>query len=226
MTSILIIEDEFELARVLKTYLEQSGFKATISGRGDQGLHIWQQENPDLVLLDLNLPGMDGLDVIREARKTLNTPVIMITARVDDIDQMIGLEVGADDYITKPFSPRVLISHVRAVLRRASPPMDPGKLISIGDIRIDVEGHRVNRGNQEIELTATEFRLLIHLTLHPGRTYSRTQLLEVIQGEAFAGYERTVDAHIKNLRAKIETNPGEPELIETVYGVGYRFKRF
>lgn len=225
MSTILIIEDEPELVKVLRSYLEQSGFTVLSAGRGDTGLSLYDQKRPDLVILDLNLPGMDGLDVAREIRRKANTPIIMLTARVEETDQLIGLELGADDYIPKPFSPRVVVARVRALLRRSESAAVPSKVIRVADLEIDLDGHTVTKMGNIVELTPTEFSLLSVLAAYPGRAYSRLQLLEASQGNAYEGYERTIDAHIKNLRAKIEDDPRNPVYIETVFGVGYRFTR-
>lgn len=225
MSTILIIEDEPELVKVLRSYLDQTGFTVLSAGRGDTGLALYDQKRPDLVILDLNLPGMDGLDVAREIRRKANTPIIMLTARVEETDQLIGLELGADDYIPKPFSPRVVVARVRALLRRSESAAAPSKVIRVADLEIDLDGHTVTKMGNIVELTPTEFSLLSVLAAYPGRAYSRLQLLEASQGNAYEGYERTIDAHIKNLRAKIEDDPRNPVYIETVFGVGYRFTR-
>ena len=225
MATILIIEDEKELVKVLRSYLEQSGFEVLSASRGDFGLSTWEKQQPDLVILDLNLPGMDGLDVAREIRRKSDTPIIMLTARIEETDQLIGLELGADDYITKPFSPRIVVARVRALLRRSEPAKNSDKFIRIADIEIDLDGHLVKRSETEIDLTPTEFNLLSRLADQPGRAFSRLQLLEASQGVAYEGYERTIDAHIKNLRAKLEPDPKHPRYIETVFGIGYRFSR-
>lgn len=225
MTSVLIIEDEVELVKVLRSYIEKAGFTVISAYRGDTGLSIWEKRQPDLVILDLNLPGMDGIDIAREIRRKSNTPIIMLTARVEETDQLIGLELGADDYITKPFSPRIVVARVRALLRRASTEPSPVKLIQVADLIIDIDAHNVVRAGHEIELTPTEFKLLVKLSSQPGRAFTRSQLLESVMDTTFEGYERTIDAHIKNLRSKIETNPKKPVYIETVFGVGYRFTK-
>jgi DNA-binding response OmpR family regulator len=226
MTTILIIEDEPELVKVLRSYLEKSGYKVLIAYKGDTGLVSWENNKPDLVILDLNLPGMDGLDVARAIRRQADTPIIMVTARVEEADRLIGLELGADDYVTKPYSPREVVARVRAVLRRVDQPKDVATKIQIDDLEINLEGYSVKRGSFPINLTPTEFHLLTTLSQHPGRVYSRLQLLEATQeGEIFDGYERTIDAHIKNLRAKLEPDPKNPRYIETVFGVGYRFSK-
>lgn len=222
MSKILIIEDEAELVKVLRSYLEKAGFQVITALRGDSGFELWKREKPDLVILDLNLPGMDGLDIAREIRKKSNTPLIMLTARVEETDQLIGLEIGADDYITKPFSPRLVVARVRALLRRAQP-ASPSQFIRVQDIEIDLEAHQVTRQGSAIELTPTEFNILVTLASNPGRVFSRLQLLESVQGIAYEGYERTIDTHVKNIRAKLELDPKNPRYIETVFGVGYRF---
>jgi two-component system alkaline phosphatase synthesis response regulator PhoP len=225
MPTILIIEDESELVKVLSSYLEKANFEVLSAYRGDTGLSIWEQKHPDLVILDLNLPGMDGLDVAREMRRKDDTPIIMLTARVEETDRLIGLELGADDYITKPFSPREVVARVRAVLRRAGTTQAIVDVLKYRQLEIDLVGHAITKDGVFINLTPTEFNLLVVLASQPGRVFSRLQLLEVSQGAAYEGYERTIDAHIKNLRAKIETNPKDPHYIETVFGVGYRFTK-
>jgi two-component system, OmpR family, alkaline phosphatase synthesis response regulator PhoP len=223
MATILIIEDEPELVKVLRSYLEQAGFNVLAAYRGDTGLSTWEHKRPELVILDLNLPGMDGLDVAREIRRTTSTPIIMLTARVEEADQLIGLELGADDYIAKPFSPRIVVARVRALLRRSESAPIAAHILQAADLEIDLEAHSVRRSGKLIELTPTEFNLLATLVSQPGRVFSRLQLLEASQGNAYEGYERTIDAHIKNLRSKLEINPRRPQYIETVFGVGYRF---
>ncbi len=225
MATILIIEDEPELVKVLRSYLEQAGFNVLAAYRGDSGLSTWEHKRPDLVILDLNLPGMDGLDVAREIRRKSHTPVIMLTARVEETDQLIGLELGADDYITKPFSPRIVVARARALLRRSESARQTPIFLQAADLEIDLEAHTVRRSGQTIELTPTEFNLLATMVAQPGRVFSRLQLLEASQGTTYEGYERTIDAHIKNLRSKLEINPRQPEYIETVFGVGYRFAK-
>lgn len=225
MATILIIEDEVELVKVLRSYLVQSGYAVLTAYRGDSGLSTWEHKRPDLVILDLNLPGIDGLDVAREIRRKADTPIIMLTARVEEVDRLIGLELGADDYITKPFSPREVVARVRAVLRRAGTAPAPPAVLRTGELEIDLEGHIVNLNGKPVELTPTEFTLLATMASQPGRVFTRSQLLEATQGSAFEGYERTIDAHIKNLRAKIESDAKNPRYIETVFGVGYRFRK-
>ena len=227
MPTLLIIEDEPELVRVLRSYLEHAGFTVLTALRGDTGLTTWEDKHPDLVILDLNLPGMDGLEVARRIRQdeTRRTPIIMLTARADESDQLTGLELGADDYISKPFSPRIVVARVNALLRRVDPIAPSSQPLRIADLEIDPAAHMLTRAGEVIELTPTEFSLLVTLAGQPGRVFSRLQLLEASQGVAYEGYERTIDAHIKNLRAKIEPDSKKPKYIETVFGVGYRFAR-
>ena len=205
--------------------LLQAGFNVLTAYRGDSGLSTWEHTHPDLVILDLNLPGLDGLDVAREIRRKGNTPIIMLTARVEETDQLIGLELGADDYITKPFSPRIVAARVRALLRRSSSAPTTPQVLRAADLEIDLEAHAVTRAGEVIDLTPTEFNLLGTMAAQPGRAFTRLQLLETALGTAYEGYERTIDAHIKNLRAKIEPDPKNPLYIETVFGIGYRFKK-
>lgn len=228
MSKILIIEDEAELVKVLRSYLEKAGFEVVSAYRGDRGLDTWRNTKPDLVILDLNLPGIDGLDVARTIRREDDTPIIMVTARVEETDKLIGLELGADDYVTKPYSPREVVARVRTVLRRAGTSAEKriSHIIRAADLEIDLDAHTAILNGEEIDLTPTEFNLLAALAEQPGRVYSRLQLLEAAQeGAAYEGYERTVDVHIKNLRAKIEQDPKEPQYIQTVFGVGYKFSK-
>jgi DNA-binding response OmpR family regulator len=220
---ILIVDDEPQLIRVLRSYLEQGGFRVLSAARGDEALHQFRSQRPDLVVLDLNLPGMDGLDVAREIRREGRTPILMLTARVEEADRLVGLELGADDYVTKPFSPREVVARVRAILRRTQEVAAGPDLIRAADLEIDRARHIVSRSGQMLDLTPTEFSLLAALASQPGRAFTRIQLLEASQGSAFEGYERTIDAHIKNLRGKIEPDPKDPRYILTVFGVGYRF---
>jgi two-component system alkaline phosphatase synthesis response regulator PhoP len=221
--TVLVVDDEPQIVKVLRGYLEKAGYRVLTAGDGAQALAQHKRDKPDLVLLDLNLPGADGIDVAGRLRSASNVPIIMVTARVEETDRLVGLEVGADDYITKPFSPREVVARVRAVLRRASAQAVTPTLIRAADIEVDVTRHTVTRGNMAVELTPTEFAILATLAQEPGRTFTRLQLLEAAQGETFEGYERTVDAHIKNLRAKLERSPKQPEYVLTVFGVGYKF---
>jgi two-component system alkaline phosphatase synthesis response regulator PhoP len=220
---ILVVDDEPKIVKQARDYLERSGFRVVTAGDGKTALAQARHERPDLVVLDLNLPEMDGLDVCRALRRESDVPIIMLTARVDETDRLIGLELGADDYITKPFSPRELVARVRAVLRRVRGGVHQPGLIRAGDLEIDLHGHRVTRAGEPVRLTRTEFNLLAVLAQHPGQTFSRVQLLDRVHGVAYDGYDRSVDAHIKNLRRKLETDPVEPRYVLTVYGIGYRF---
>jgi len=221
--TILIIEDEVELAQILRDYLEKAGFRVQTAANGTTAVSIFRHAPADLVILDLNLPGMDGLDVARELRRTSSVPIIMATARVEESDRLVGLELGADDYVIKPYSPREVVARVRAVLRRAQGVAAPPEIVRARDIEVDRVRHRVTVGARNVELTPMEFELLAALAGQPGRVFTRVQLLEASQGSAFEGYERTIDAHIKNLRSKIEPDPRQPRYVLTVFGVGYRF---
>jgi two-component system alkaline phosphatase synthesis response regulator PhoP len=222
--TILVVDDEPKILKTVRAYLENAGFRVVTAGDGQMALTVYRHEKPALVVLDLGLPGMDGLDVVRTLRRDSNVPIIMLTARVDEADKLIGLELGSDDYVTKPFSPRELVARVRAVLRRTSGEREGAPVpIVAGDVVIDIERRQVAVSGQPVELTPTEFDLLVVLARHPGRVFTRLELLDRVQGYAFEGYERTVDAHVKNLRQKIEPDPKQPRYLLTVYGVGYRF---
>ncbi|UCC63981.1 MAG: response regulator transcription factor [Anaerolineae bacterium] len=220
---ILVVDDEAKIARLVRDYLEQAGYPVTLAFDGREALAAFRHEKPRLVILDLMLPEVDGLDVARIIRKESDTPIIMLTARVEEVDRLIGLELGADDYVTKPFSPRELVARVRAVLRRTEGHERAAPLLSVGDLAIDPERRTVTVAGRAVELTPTEFDLLTVLARHPGRVFSRMELLERVQGYAYEGYERTVDAHIKNIRQKIEEHPRKPRYILTIYGLGYKF---
>ena len=227
---ILVVDDEPKIAKLARDYLEKNGFQVQTAGDGPTALAAARHHRPDLVVLDLNLPGMDGLDVCRALRRQSAVPIIMLTARVEETDRLIGLELGADDYISKPFSPRELVARVRAVLRRAQGGLQPASLIRAGDLEIDLDGHRVSRAGQSIQLTRIEFSLLAVLAQHSGQTFSREQLLDRLHGVAYdtpvttgAGADRSIDAHVKNLRRKLEPDPAIPRYILTVYGIGYQF---
>ncbi len=223
--TILVVDDEPKIVKTVRAYLENAGFRVVTAGDGQLALTVFRHEKPALVVLDLGLPKLDGFDVARALRKDSNVPIIMLTARVDEMDKLIGLELGADDYVTKPFSPRELTARVRAVLRRAVGAQDSGpRPIVTGDVEIDLERRRVVIGDRAVELSPTEFDLLTVLARNPGRVFTRLELLDRVQGYSFEGYERTVDAHVKNLRQKIEPNPKEPRYVLTVYGVGYKFR--
>ncbi|HEY4694203.1 MAG TPA: response regulator transcription factor [Bellilinea sp.] len=218
---ILVIDDEPKIVEISRDYLKAAGFDVVQAFDGPSGLASARQTLPDLIVLDLMLPGMDGYDVCREIRRESNVPIIMLTARVEETDKIIGLEIGADDYITKPFSPRELVARVRTLLRRAG-----GTTISevqrIGDLVLDRNRYVVTVANRDVTLTATEFEILATLAAHPGRIFSRSQLLTAVRGVSFESYERAVDSHIRNLRRKIEPGDGPPRYIQTVHGVGYK----
>jgi len=220
---ILVVDDEPKIVKQARDYLERSGFRVVTAGDGTTALAVARDERPDLIVLDLNLPKLDGLDVCRALRRESDVPIIMLTARVEETDRLIGLELGADDYITKPFSPRELIARVRAVLRRVQGGVRRPGLIRAGDLEIDLHGHRVTRAGESIHLTRTEFNLLATLAQHPGQTFTRAQLLDRLHGVRYDGYDRSVDAHVKNLRRKLEPDPLEPRYVLTVYGIGYKF---
>jgi two-component system alkaline phosphatase synthesis response regulator PhoP len=222
-STILIVEDEIELARVLRDYLEKAGFRVLTATNGAAAVAAFRHTPADLVILDLNLPGMDGLDVARELRRGSSVPIIMATARVEESDRLVGLELGADDYVIKPYSPREVVARVRAVLRRAQAQPETPEVLRARDIEIDRARHRVTVAGRSVDLTPMEFGLLAALLAQPGRVFSRAQLLEATQGTAFEGYERTIDAHIKNLRSKLEPDPRKPRYVLTVFGIGYRF---
>lgn len=220
---ILVVDDEARIVKLARDYLEHAGFRVVVTGDGASALSLARQERPDLIVLDLMLPEMDGLDVCRTLRRESDVPIIMLTARVDEPDRLVGLELGADDYITKPFSPRELVARVRTVLRRVRGSIQPPKQLRAADLEIFLESRRVTRAGSSIELSRIEFNLLEILAQHPGQIFSRTQLLDRLHGVAFEGFERSIDAHIKNLRRKLEPDPGEPRYVLTVYGVGYKF---
>jgi two-component system alkaline phosphatase synthesis response regulator PhoP len=223
MSLILVADDEPRIVHLVRDYLESAGFQVLVAYDGQTALAQFRRENPDLVVLDLNMPGIDGIDVTRAIRQEGQTPIIMLTARVQETDRIVGLELGADDYVTKPFSPRELVARVRAVLRRTQATETPAAPIRARDLLIDPSKRLVYHKEQPISLTTTEFDLLAILARNPGRVFSRMELLDRVQGVAYEGYERTVDVHIKNLRKKIEPNPRKPTYILTVYGAGYRF---
>jgi DNA-binding response OmpR family regulator len=225
MKTILVVDDEPKITKLLRDYLERSGFGVRTAADGKSALSVARTDKPDLVLLDLGLPRMDGLDVTRELRKLSNVPIIMLTARSEESDKLIGLEIGADDYITKPFSPKEVVARVRAVFRRAEQySASEPETIRAADLTLDLPRMRVTAEGRNIEeLTPSEFQLLAALVRYPGRVFTRTQLLETLRGVAFESYERAIDAHIKNIRHKIESVPSEPRYLLTVYGVGYKF---
>jgi DNA-binding response OmpR family regulator len=224
VAKILVVEDETKIARLVRDYLEHAGFQAEVVGDGEAALASARRSRPDLVVLDLGLPGRDGLDVARVLRRTSSVPIVMLTARGDEIDRVVGLELGADDYVVKPFSPKELVARVRAVLRRtqAAPAGGP-EVLRVADVEVDLPRMRVSVGGRPVELTPTEFQLLWALMREPGRVFTRGQLLDAVHGVAFESYERAIDAHVKNLRKKLEPTPSRPRYLLTVHGVGYRF---
>ena len=220
---ILVVDDKSELRALLKQYLSQEGFEVVLAGDGQQALFVARQEKPDLVLLDLMMPEMGGYEFMRVYSREADTPIIILTAKLEENDKVLGLELGADDYITKPFSIRELTARVRAVLRRVAKQTVEQDILRVADITLDRDGRVVTVKNTQIDLTPSEFDILAILIASPGRAFTRLELLERLQGSAFEGYERTIDVHVRNLRAKIEPEDSEPQYIETVYGVGYRF---
>jgi DNA-binding response OmpR family regulator len=223
--TILVVDDEKRLVSVVGAYLEQEGYHVLKAYNGREALFTARQEKPDLIVLDIMMPELDGYEFMRMHRKERGTPIILLTAKVDADDKVIGLEMGADDYMTKPFRPRELLARIRAVLRRSGETEPAAEVLRCAGITLDRELHAVQVGDEYVDLTPSEFDLLATLMASPGRAFTRLELLDRIQGTAYEGYERTIDVHIKNLRAKIEDNPSEPRFIETVYGVGYRFVR-
>ena len=221
---ILVVDDEKKIVDILKAYLEREGYTVVAAYDGRAALNLARSQSPDLIILDLMLPEVSGWDVCRELRKDSDMPIIMLTARDDTTDKIIGLELGADDYVSKPFDPKEVVSRVRAVLRRSEGQVHPKDTLTAGDIIIDTDKRLVRRGDRNIELTQIEFEILRVMAESPGRVYSRMQILDNIQGDAYEGYERTIDSHIKNLRKKIELDPEHPSYIVTVYGVGYKLE--
>ena len=225
MKTILVVDDEPKIVKLVRDYLERAGFAVHAAGDGKTALSLARTEKPDLIVLDLGLPQLDGLDVTRELRKVSTVPIIMLTARSEESDKLIGLELGADDYLTKPFSPKELVARVRVVFRRMETyAASSAELIRVADLMLDSARMRVLAQDRDLEeLTPTEFTLLAELARSPGRVFTRAQLLNTLHGVAFESYERAIDAHIKNIRRKIEPNPPEPRYILTVYGIGYKF---
>ncbi len=222
MKTILVVDDEPKIVQLARDYLEHAGFRVIEAANGPAALEAVRGRKPDLVVLDLGLPHMDGLDVTRALRKESNLPVIMLTARAEESDKLVGLELGADDYITKPFSPKELVARVRTVLRRSEAPPVPDEIIRAGDLELDLPRMKLTVAGRVVEVTPTEFELLTALARQPGRIFTRAQLLDALHGVAFESFERAIDAHIKNLRRKIESDPRHPRTILSVYGVGYK----
>ena len=223
MKTILVVEDEMKIARLVRDYLEHAGFDVIVAGTGEAAIASARSRRPDLVVLDLGLPGRDGLDVARELRRSSEVPIIMLTARGDETDRIVGLELGADDYVVKPFSPKELVAGVRAVLRRTDARGAGPEVLRVSDVEMDVPRMRVTVDGGPVDLTPTEFQLLAAFLREPGRVFTRAQLLDALHGTTIESYERAIDAHVKNIRKKIEPAPGRPRYLLTVHGVGYRF---
>jgi DNA-binding response OmpR family regulator len=226
MKKILVVDDEKKIVEIVKAYLEKDGFQIVTAYDGQKALEAVRSERPDLMVLDLMLPDVSGWEVCRAVRKDSNLPIIMLTARDEVTDKIVGLEMGADDYVTKPFDPKELVSRIRAVLRRIENVRAPTKTITLGELVLDVDKRTLRVASKNIEVTQIEFDILKVLAESPGRVYSRLQLLDKIQDDAYEGYERTIDSHIKNIRKKIESDPDHPHFILTVYGVGYKMREF
>jgi DNA-binding response OmpR family regulator len=220
---ILVVDDKAELRTLLKQYLTQEGFDIVTASNGQEALFVARHEKPDLILLDIMMPEMGGFEFMRAFSREADTPIILLTAKLEENDKVLGLELGADDYITKPFSPRELTARVRAVLRRMDKAGQPADVLRLGEISLDRSGRILHVSGQMVDLTPSEFELLATLMAAPGRVFSRLEILDRLQGAAYEGYERTIDVHIRNLRTKIEPDPSNPRYIETVYGAGYRF---
>jgi len=220
--TVLVVDDEPEIVRLLRSYLERDGYRVVTASNGEEALYAARRERPDLVVLDILMPRMDGLEFTRRVRREQDVPIIMLTARAEETDRIVGLEMGADDYVTKPFSPREVVARVRAVLRRALPASEAPPILRAGPIVLDRSKHTVTVDGEAVDLTPTEFGVLETLMKDPGRVFSRGEILEAVHGVTFEAYERTVDAHVKNLRGKIEPDRGSPRYIVTVRGTGYR----
>ena len=222
MQTILVVEDERQIAEIAGDYLKRAGFAVVVSGNGASALELARSRQPALIVLDLGLPRVDGLEVAKTLRRESNVPIIMLTARVEESDRLAGLEIGADDYITKPFSPRELVARVQAVLRRSGSTSLKTDIVRLDDLVLDVPRLKVTRAGEPIDLTATEFQLLLTMARQPGRVFTRAQLLDAVRGDEIESFDRAIDAHIKNIRRKLEPDPRNPRYVETVYGIGYR----
>lgn len=221
--TILVVDDNERLRTLVKAYLTQEGYRVVVAPNGREALFVAREENPDLIVLDIMMPEMDGYEFMRVHRKERETPIIILTAKIEETDALLGLELGADDYIAKPFSMRILAARIRAVLRRVGKDTPEVDVLRVADIALDRNGRSVKVADQSIDLTPSEFDILATLMASPGRAYSRLDLLDRVQGTAFEGYERTIDVHVRNLRTKIEPDPRNPRYVETIYGIGYRF---
>lgn len=222
--TILVVDDQENLRKMLKDYLTEEGFNILIAENGQSALFVARQGAPDMILLDIMMPEMDGYEFMRAYRRERETPIILLTAKLEETDKVVGLELGADDYVTKPFGLRELVARIHAVLRRTDRDSAASELLHSGSLTLDRERHHVEMDGELVNLTPSEFDLLATLMSAPGRVFSRMDLLQRIQGTAFEGVERTIDVHVRNLRAKIEPDPANPSYIQTVFGVGYRFR--
>jgi DNA-binding response OmpR family regulator len=222
--TILVVDDKASVRTLLQEYLTESEFRVVTADNGCDALFVAEREKPDLILLDIMMPEMSGYEFMRVYRKEQDTPIILLTAKLEETDKVLGLELGADDYVTKPFGMRELVARIRAVLRRAGHDTPSAKILRVADVTLDQDQRSVQVGDRSAHLTPTEFDLLAVLMSAPGRVFSRYALLEEVQGIAFSGLERSINVHISNLRAKIEPDPGKPRYVETVFGVGYRFR--
>ncbi|TMC67824.1 MAG: response regulator transcription factor [Chloroflexi bacterium] len=223
MRTVMVVDDEPKIVQLARDYLEHAGFAVVVAHDGKAALATARAQKPDLVVLDLGLPVLDGLDVARTLRGESNVPIVMLTGRSEESDKLVGLELGADDYVTKPFSPKELVARVRAVLRRTERPRSESEIIRVGDVTLDIPRMRTKVADRVVDLTPTEFQLVATMAREPGRVFTRSQLLDAVHGVAFESYERAIDAHVKNIRHKLEADPASPRYLLTVYGVGYRF---
>ena len=223
MKTVLVVDDELKITRLVRDYLQQAGFGVLTAADGQAALSIARAEQPDLIVLDLGLPGIDGLDVTRALRSASDVPIIMLTARAEESDRIVGLELGADDYMVKPFSPKELVARVRAVLRRVDASVEAPDVVRAPGLEMDIAKRSVRVDGAAVDLTPTEYDLLLHLARRPGRVFTRAQILDALHGVAFESYERAIDAHVKNIRRKIESDPSDPRYLLTVYGVGYKY---
>ena len=221
--SVLLVDDDPKIAKLLQSYFEKEDFAVFTALDGIAALQLFRDKKPDILVLDLMLPGMNGLDVCRQIRRENETPILMLTARDEETDRLIGLELGADDYVSKPFSPREVVARAKAILRRSRKAADKKEPFKIGKFTVDTAGYTVAADGNPFDLTPTEYKIFELLATHAGQVFTRLQMVEQVQGIAFEGYERTIDAHVKNLRRKIGDNPKDPRIIQTVYGVGYKF---
>ena len=223
MKTVMVVDDEPKIVQLARDYLEHAGFAVVVAHNGRAALATARTHMPDLVVLDLGLPELDGLDVARTLRAESSVPIVMLTGRSEESDKLVGLEIGADDYVTKPFSPKELVARVRAVLRRTERPRLDSEILRVGEVTLDIPRMRTTVADRAVDLTPTEFQLVATMAREPGRVFTRAQLLDAVHGVAFESYERAIDAHVKNIRRKLEPDPAQPQFLLTVYGVGYRF---